>query len=107
MTKRLSDAGMQMYRARQAAEAPRAAFADLMADTERGDAMACRAVVQGVPVEEAIRCLSTSETIAVALAFSRVDLLPSEHQDIRDAWCRLDRRQRRLFETMAWADRRY
>ena len=104
MTKQLSEAGMQMYRARQAAEGHKQAFADLMADTDRGDARACRAVVRhGISVEDAISGLSTSEAIAVALSFGRTDLLTGEYQDFRYAWYRLDGRQRHLVDTMARA----
>ncbi len=51
-----------------------------------GDASACRAVIKrGRPVEDAIRCLSTSEKIAVALSFGRMDLLPDGYQEFRYA----------------------
>lgn len=71
----------------------------------RSDAAACRRVLANQEsVEDAIGCLSTSETIAVALAFGRADLLPAPYTDFRLAWRRLDRRQRSLVDHAAMAE---
>jgi hypothetical protein len=68
----------------------------------RHDAIACRAVLlAGRPVKTVIGPLSTSEAIAVALAFGRTDLLPRSYRNFRDAWRRLDSRQRRLVDLVA------
>jgi hypothetical protein len=75
----------------------------------RHDAIACREVLlAGRPVKTVIGSLSTSEAIAVALAFGRTDLLPRSYRNFRDAWRRLDSRQRRLVDLVArlpWAVR--
>ncbi|WP_282027124.1 hypothetical protein [Limimaricola cinnabarinus] len=74
------------------------------------DAEACRIVLANqATVDAAIAALSTSETIAVALAFGRADLLPGDYRDFRSAWRRLDRRQRTLVDLAAkarWPGRR-
>lgn len=73
---------------------------------ERGrpDAEACRAILtNAATLEEATATLSTSELIAVALAFGRVDLLPSDYGEFRSAWRRLNRRQRNLVDEAARA----
>ncbi|SDG52281.1 hypothetical protein [Alloyangia pacifica] len=54
-------------------------------------------------MDEEIGPLSTSEIIAVALAFGRLDMLLEDHADFRAAWHRLDTRQRRLVDTVARA----
>ena len=41
--------------------------------------------------------------VAVALAFGRLDLLPNDYDNFRDAWQRLDARQRQLVDTVARA----
>lgn len=65
----------------------------------RSDADACRAILtNAATIEDATATLSTSELIAVALAFGRVDLLPSDYKDFRSAWRRLNRRQRDLVD---------
>lgn len=70
----------------------------------RPDAAACRRVLANQEsVDDAIGCLSTSEAIAVALAFGRADLLPAPYTDFRSAWRRLDRRQRYLVDHAALA----
>jgi hypothetical protein len=81
----------------------RAALTEIISGTEGGDTGACRSVLRGAKVDDAICCLSTSETIAVALAFGRLDLLPDDYDDFRSAWQRLDLRQRRLVDTVARA----
>lgn len=71
-------------------------------DEDRGDTIACRAVLlAGRPVKAVIGPLSTSEAIVVALAFGRSDLLPRSYRNFRDAWRRLDSRQRRLVDLVA------
>jgi hypothetical protein len=68
----------------------------------RGDALACRAILlEGRPVEDAIRRLSTTERIVVALACGREDLLPRAYPNFRDGWRMLDDRQRRLADIAA------
>ncbi len=63
------------------------------------DAEACRRVLLGQQkAQEAVRGLSTSEAITIALAFGRDDLLPMPHRDFRSAWRRIDNRQRRLVD---------
>lgn len=70
----------------------------------RPDAEACRMVLTNqATIDDAIAPLSTSETIAVALAFGRADLLPSDYGDFRSAWRRLDKRQRILVDLAAKA----
>lgn len=83
--------------------AHKAALAAIAAGIEEGDTGACRRILRGAEVDDAICCLSTSETIAVALAFGRMDLLPSDYDNFRDAWQRLDTRQRQLVDTVARA----
>ncbi len=71
---------------------------------ERPDERVCRLVLAGrLTVEDGVKCLSTSEKIAVLLAFGRQDLLPREYDDFRSAWRRLDDRQRRLVDASARA----
>jgi hypothetical protein len=76
---------------------------DLRLLNERcGDANACRAILFGdQPVKKVIGPLSTSEAIVVALAFGRMDLLPRAYRNFRDAWRRLDARQRHLVDIVA------
>ena len=63
------------------------------------DAEACRRVLLGQQeAQEAVRGLSASEAITIALAFGRDDLLPMSHHDFRSAWRRIDNRQRRLVD---------
>tara|TARA_Y100001951_G_scaffold95748_3_gene93582 strand:+ start:1420 stop:1809 length:390 start_codon:yes stop_codon:yes gene_type:complete len=70
----------------------------------RPDAEACRIVLTNqATINDAIATLSASETIAVALAFGRADLLPSDYRDFRSAWRRLDKRQRTLVDLAATA----
>lgn len=70
----------------------------------RPDAEACRIVLTNqATVDDAITTLSTSETIVMALAFGRADLLPSDFRDFRAAWRRLDGRQRTLVDCAAKA----
>lgn len=83
--------------------AHKAALAAIIAGSEGGDTGACRRILGGTAVDDAICCLATSETITVALAFSRLDLLPSDYDNFREAWQRLDTRQRRLVDTIARA----
>ena len=65
----------------------------------RPDAEACRIVLTNqATIDDAVATLSTSETIAVALAFGRADLLPSDYRDFRSAWRRLNKRQRTLVD---------
>tara|TARA_B100001765_G_scaffold214100_1_gene181314 strand:+ start:484 stop:873 length:390 start_codon:yes stop_codon:yes gene_type:complete len=70
----------------------------------RPDAEACRIVLTNqATIDDAVATLSTSETIAVALAFGRADLLPSDFRDFRSAWRRLNKRQRTLVDLAAKA----
>lgn len=71
------------------------------------DAAACRMVLLGqLTPGKAMYGLSTSQSITIALAFGRGDLLPISHRDFRSCWRRLDNRQRRLVDVVArskWA----
>ncbi|MDF3383409.1 MULTISPECIES: hypothetical protein [unclassified Sulfitobacter] len=68
------------------------------------DAEACRRVLLcKQEAQEAVRGMSTSEAITIALAFGRDDLLPMSHRDFRSAWRRIDNRQRRLVDIAARA----
>jgi hypothetical protein len=80
-------------------------LAVLLEGTNRSDAEACRRVLlHYANVEDVVGVLSTSEAIAVALAFGRLDLCPEGYQNFRYAWQRLDDRQRRLVDIVATAD---
>ena len=78
----------------------RVALAELTFGTG-GDTGACRKILQRAGPANVIGPLSTSETIAVAPAFGRLDLPPEDYADFRDAWQRLDTRQRRFVDTVA------
>ncbi|WP_092063171.1 hypothetical protein [Poseidonocella pacifica] len=70
----------------------------------RPDAEACRIVLTNqATIDDAVATLSSSETIAVALAFGRADLLPSDYRDFRSAWRRHNTRQRTLMDLAAKA----
>ncbi|WP_417524083.1 hypothetical protein [Marinovum sp.] len=85
-------------------EGPRDPDAHSVLNAPNDDACACRKVLLGLQEpEEAVRRLSTSEAITIALAFGRDDLLPGSHRDFRSAWRRLDNRQRRLVDAVARA----
>jgi hypothetical protein len=99
----MNDALDMLRRAKTDGAAHRDALAKIINGTESGDTGACRRILKGAEVDDAIGPLSTSETIAVALAFGRLDLLPGDYDNFRDAWQRLDTRQRRLVDTVARA----
>ena len=83
-------------------QAVQAACNELLSGNMRPDAGACRRIlVDGEPIESVIGVLSTSESIVLALAFGRTDLLPREYRDFRAAWRRLDRRQRHIVDIIA------
>lgn len=92
-----------LWQAKAEKAAHQAALAEITSGTDSGDIGACRRILNGAEVDDEISGLSTSETIAVALAFGRLDLLPGAHSNFRDAWQRLDTRQRRLVDTVARA----
>ncbi len=99
----MNDALEMLRRAMTEKAAHEAALAEITSGTGGGDTGACRRILKGAEVDDAIGPLSTSETIAVALAFGRLDLLPGDYADFRYAWQRLDTRQRRLVDTVARA----
>lgn len=99
----MNDALDMLRRAKAEKAAHEAALAEVTYGTAGGDTGACRRILNGAEVDEEIGPLSSSETITVALAFGRLDLLPSDYADFRDAWQRLDTRQRRLVDTVARA----
>ena len=99
----MDDARDMLRRSMTEQAAHKAALAEITNSTGGGDTGACRRILKGADVDEEIGPLSTSETIVVALAFSRLDLLPGDYDNLRDAWQRLDSRQRRLVDTVARA----
>ncbi|WP_370286619.1 hypothetical protein [Pseudooceanicola nanhaiensis] len=99
----MNDALDMLRRAKAEKAAHEAALAEITSGSGGGDAGACRRILKGAEVDNVIGPLSTSETIAVALAFGRLDLLPGDYDNFRDAWQRLDTRQRRLVDTVARA----
>jgi hypothetical protein len=93
----------------RAADAEKRSHADNLFALLRGstyaDEKVCASVFRGqLEVEEAIKCLSTSERITVALACGRIDLLRGDFRDFRLAWQRLNKRQRSVVDTFARAD---
>ena len=99
----MNDAHDMIRQALTEKAAHEAALAEITSGTGGGDTGACRRILNGAEVDEEIGPLSTSETIAVVLAFGRLDLLPGDYDSFRDAWQRLDTRQRRLVDTVARA----